>query len=219
MSEIVRYRGWIANTQRWLTFPRRAGDIVICAPVKSGTRWMQMLVLLLVFDGVPEQPISDISPWLDMHLRSTDEVFALLAAQRHRRVIKTHAPLDGLPWDDQVTYIDVGRDPRDAFASMQGMEANLSVETFERLRVETDRLDDLGINWPDTDDPRALVSTFIELERHTDHGDVNLANLLHLHQLAWDARHRDNVHLAHYADLTADLIGESGGCATSWASG
>lgn len=120
MSEIVRYRGWIANTQRWLTFPRRAGDIVICAPVKSGTRWMQMLVLLLVFDGVPEQPISDISPWLDMHLRSTDEVFALLAAQRHRRVIKTHAPLDGLPWDDQVTYIDVGRDPRDAFASMQG---------------------------------------------------------------------------------------------------
>lgn len=208
MSEIVRYRGWISDTKRWRTFPRRAGDIVICGPPKSGTTWMQTIVGLLVFDGLPDEAISDISPWLDMHLRSTEDMFALLAAQRHRRFIKTHAPLDGLPWDDDVTYIDVGRDPRDVFASMRGHAENMSIEAIERARVETDDLVDLGVGWPDSDDPRLLVSAFLELEQHNDPGHVNLANLVHHHELAWRARRRPNVHLAHYADLTADLVGE-----------
>lgn len=208
MSEIVRYRGWLSDTKRWLTFPRRAGDIVISGPPKSGTTWMQTIVGLLVFDGLPEGAISDVSPWLDMHLRSTDDTFALLAAQRHRRFIKTHAPLDGLPWDDDVTYIDVGRDPRDVFVSMRGHAGNMSIETIERLRVETDDLVDLGVGWPDSDDPRLLVSAFLELEQHNDPGHANLANLVHHHELAWRARHRPNVYLAHYLDLTADLVGE-----------
>jgi hypothetical protein len=208
VSEIVRYRGWISDTRRWLEFPRRAGDIVICGPPKSGTTWMQTIVGLLVFDGLPDALISEVSPWLDMHLRSTEDMFALLAAQRHRRFIKTHAPLDGLPWDDDVTYIDVGRDPRDVFVSMRGHARNMSIETVERLRVETDDLVDLGVGWPDSDDPRLLVSAFLELEQHNDPGHVNLANLVHHHELAWRARHRPNVHLAHYADLTADLVGE-----------
>ena len=36
-----------------------------------------------------------------------------LAAQRHRRFIKSHTPLDELPFDAQVSYVCVGRDPRD----------------------------------------------------------------------------------------------------------
>jgi aryl sulfotransferase len=44
-----------------------------------------------------------------MLTRPRDEVVAELEAQRHRRFIKTHTPLDGVPWNDHVTYIDVGR--------------------------------------------------------------------------------------------------------------
>ena len=204
----MRYRGWIADTRRWRDFPQRAGDVVIAVPSKSGTTWMQTIVALLVFDGLPDVAVSDLSPWLDMHVRTTDEVFATLAAQRHRRFIKTHAPLDGLPFRDEVTYIDVGRDPRDVFVSMRAQLHNLAVDTIEQLRVETADLDELGQRWPDTHDPRRLVAAFLDMERHTDHGDVNLANLVHHHGVVWQARHRPNVHLAHFVDLHTDLVGE-----------
>ncbi len=158
---------------------------------------------------MPDTPVYDLSPWLDMHLRSTEEVFALLGAQRHRRFIKTHAPLDGLPWHESVTYITVGRDPRDAFVSMQAHGASMDRERLHAVRTaavgheEPDR----G-RWPADDDPRALVESFLEIEQHPNHADVNLANLLHHLRLAWRARHHPNVHLTHYVDLRADLPGE-----------
>jgi aryl sulfotransferase len=48
--------------------------------------------------GVPDcgsaRSLAELSPWLDI---SRDEVQARLSAQRHRRFIKTHTPLDGIP--------------------------------------------------------------------------------------------------------------------------
>ena len=115
---LVRYRGYIADSDRWSRFELRPDDIIITVPSKSGTTWTQTLVALLLFDGLPATPVNELSPWLDMNVRSDEEVFALLDAQTHRRFIKTHSPLDGVPWDERVTYIIVGRDPRDAFVSM-----------------------------------------------------------------------------------------------------
>src|SRR5262249_22562375 len=63
-------------------------------------------------------PLDMLSPWIDMVTRARTEVFADLAAQTHRRFIKSHTPLDGIPNDPAVTYICVGRDPRDAGLSM-----------------------------------------------------------------------------------------------------
>lgn len=78
-----------------------------------------MLLALLVFDGpdFPDQ-LGRVSPWLDADFTPLDEVLARLEAQRHRRFIKTHVPLDGLPLDQRVTYVVVGRDPRDIRISM-----------------------------------------------------------------------------------------------------
>ncbi len=45
-------------------------------------------------------------------------VYAQLGEQRHRRFIKTHTPLDGIPLDPQVTYIVTARDPLDTFVSL-----------------------------------------------------------------------------------------------------
>ena len=56
-------------------------------------------------------PISTLSPWLDMLIRTDDEVFGLLDAQDHRRWITTHTTLDGLPMHPTVTYIAVIRHP------------------------------------------------------------------------------------------------------------
>jgi len=65
-----------------------------------------MQAILLLFDRSElGAPISTISPWLDALLHTDDDVFGLLDDQTHRRVIKTHTPLDGVPRVPSVTYI------------------------------------------------------------------------------------------------------------------
>ncbi|SVB19317.1 uncharacterized protein METZ01_LOCUS172171 [marine metagenome] len=57
-----------------------------------------MMCALLVFQ-TPQLPskLSTLSPWLDWLVNPRDDVSAHLSAQAHRRFIKTHTPLDGLP--------------------------------------------------------------------------------------------------------------------------
>ena len=131
MGERRRYRNFVFDSGRWDAFEFRDGDIVISTPPKCGTTWMQMLCALLIF-RTPDlpAPLAMLSPWLDMNLRPLDEVRADLAAQSHRRFVKTHTPLDGLPWDDRVTYVHVARDPRDAALSWDNHMANMDLERF-----------------------------------------------------------------------------------------
>ena len=113
MGDRVRYRTVISDSARWDGFELRGDDIVISTPAKCGTTWTQMICALLVFQTADlPAPLDLISPWLDMQTRNPADVFADLDAQTHRRFIKTHTPYDGLPHDDRVTYICVGRDPR-----------------------------------------------------------------------------------------------------------
>ena len=44
--------------------------------------------------------------------------YAELAEQQHRRFIKTHTPLDGIPLDPRVSYIVTARHPLDTFVSL-----------------------------------------------------------------------------------------------------
>src|SRR5262245_34956057 len=101
-----RYRSIVADSARSDEFVFRPGDMVIRTPPKTGTTWMQMLCARFIFDGpaFPE-PLDQLSPWLDMSIRPLAELTAALAAQPHRRFIKTHTPLDGLPLHDDVTYL------------------------------------------------------------------------------------------------------------------
>ena len=99
----VRYRTLIMDSQRWKGFEFRSSDIVISTPPKCGTTWTQMLCAMLIFDG-PDfpAPLSQLSPWLDQTISSLDTVRDLYAAQPHRRFIKTHTPLDGLPMRNYI---------------------------------------------------------------------------------------------------------------------
>ena len=130
----VRYRSPDEDSARWRHFPFRAGDIVISTRSKSGTTWMQMICALLVFQTPAfPQPLADLSPWLDWLITPEAEVYARLAAQRHRRIIKTHTPLDGLPIDPGVTYIVVARDPLDLAVSLFHQRANLNRHRIRQL--------------------------------------------------------------------------------------
>src|SRR3954463_3661626 len=108
------YEGFMADSSRWARFRFRSGDVVISTPAKCGTTWMQTIVGMLVLGRTDlGAPIGTLSPWLDMQIRTEDEVFALLDAQDHRRFIKTHTPLDGVPLVDTVTYIAAVGPPRE----------------------------------------------------------------------------------------------------------
>jgi hypothetical protein len=140
----VRYQGLLSNSRRWEGFAFRPGDIVIDTPPKCGTTWMQLLCAMLVHGRVElDRPLSDLSPWLDVLVDPLDVVVANLEAQEHRRIIKTHTPLDGVPHDDRVTYVCVGRDPRDVAVSFQHHWANLDLPAFLAARAAAVGLDDL----------------------------------------------------------------------------
>ena len=151
MAGRVVYRSWMSDSTRWDALKLREGDIVISAPSKCGVTWTQRLVSLLVFDG-PDLPgpLSTVSPWVDLKMRPIEEVVATLDAQQHRRFIKTHTPLDGLVLDGRVTYIGVGRDPRDAAVSELRQWDNMNLD---RLRVLRGALPDAPAPPPPDADP------------------------------------------------------------------
>src|SRR5207237_1262355 len=100
---------------------------------KAGTTLMQTIVFNLLFpDGDLPVPLMDSSPWLDMRVLPLDKVMAKLEAQTHRRCIKTHLPLDGLPYFDDIKYIVIGRDPRDVFMSLVNHYGEHTPPFFER---------------------------------------------------------------------------------------
>ena len=131
MTAVRRYQVSMYDSNRWDGFELRPGDIIISTPPKCGTTWTQMICALLILQE-PELPLplDTLSPWIDMVTRARTDVFADLEAQTHRRFIKTHTPLDGIPNDPAVTYICVGRDPRDVGLSMDRHIGNTDIGAF-----------------------------------------------------------------------------------------
>ena len=196
-----RYRTEANN--RWHGFAHRDGDIVISTRSKCGTTWMQMVCLLLIHQ-TPDlpAPLGELSPWLDHDVEPLADVQARLAAQQFRRVIKTHTPLDGLPLDDRVTYVVVGRHPLDVAVSLFHHSRNID---RDRMRELTGR----PSSAPDVPTPEAWIEAWIADRRDpADDLDTLPGNVHHVAD-AWGRRAAGagNVVLAHYADLEADLAG------------
>jgi aryl sulfotransferase len=117
--DLAHYLSPSEDSGRWIGFRFRPGDIVISTRRKTGTTWVQMICALLIFQ-TPELPDSlwQLSPWLDNTGMPPIVQYAQLAEQQHRRFIKTHTPLDGIPLDPGVSYIVTARHPLDAFVSL-----------------------------------------------------------------------------------------------------
>jgi hypothetical protein len=160
---------------------------------------------LLVFDS-PElhAPMSQISPWLDMNTRPLDEVLADLEAQQHRRFIKSHLQFDLLPHNDSVTYVTVGRDPRDAAISWAHHEQNMNIERLVAARANAVGMDDLVAGGdappPAPTDPAERLWAWIDGE--------GLENLVIHVKSYWERRDDPNVVVLHYGDLQRDLVGQ-----------
>lgn len=197
-----RYHAFICDSSRWDGFELRPGDVIVTTPPKAGTTWMQHCCLHLVHGGPAPAPLTEIAPWLDQSLEPVAAVRERLAAQEHRRVIKTHTPMDGLPWSDDVDYVGVARDPRDVVLSMLDHSGNFDRERAVELRIAAGAGDapprinvETVTDWIEEDTPPERFGSTLRFTAH------------HLSQL-WANRDRPNVHLFHYADMKRDLRGE-----------
>nr|QZD57956.1 sulfotransferase domain-containing protein [Glycomyces sp. TRM65418] len=190
------------DSHRWLDFPMRDDDIVINTRSKHGTTWMQMICALLVFQ-TPDlpAPLPELSPWLDWTIEPEEAVFAKLEAQEHRRFIKTHTPLDGIPVHPSARYIVVARHPLDAAVSLYHQGSNLIRERIAELTGEPVPASKSGkrpaprdwlARWTlSDDDPRESPDMFPGVMAHLSD--------------AWARRAEPNLLLVHYADLSSDL--------------
>lgn len=206
-----RYRGVVSDNARWERISLRPDDVIITAPSKSGTTWMQTMVAMLILGRVDlPEPIGSLSPWVDMATRSEDEVLGRLAAQGHRRFVKSHTPFDGLPWHQTVTYLAVLRHPLDVAMSMRD-----HVRSLDRLRVRSlveEHDPELMTTWESTavpEDDSGYLRWWIEHQSEVwEDGAGNLAEFVRQSRTYWGVRERPNVELFHYDDLWSDLEGQ-----------
>lgn len=198
---VHRYTSDDEDSGRWTRVALRDDDVVVSTRSKHGTTWVQAILLLLVHG--PDLPAAApvLSPWVDHLVEPIEVVAARLERQRHRRVLKTHTPLDGLPDHPGVHHVVVARHPLDAAVSLYHQGANIDrqrlAELTGRPTTSTERPD--LATWMaawvrDERDPRASLDSLPGVAHHlTD---------------AWGRRDRPGVTLVHYADLLADPTGQ-----------
>jgi aryl sulfotransferase len=205
------YRTWVMDSRRWEHFRPRAGDVVVTTYPKCGTTWMQRIVNLLIFQSPEPRPVSQLSPWYEMRIGLPVEVMnEALEAQSHRRAVKSHLPLDGLPLYDEVRYIHVARDGRDACLSFHNHGTGFTAETLSRLDKAGREDPEIGKPFPrlpaDPADYFHLWLTTSHLRGFSE-GYQNVS-FFAFQKSYWDERMRPNLLMMHYSDLKRDLAAE-----------
>ena len=204
------YANVVMDSARWEHVALRDDDIIVSTPPKCGTTWMQTCCALLLF-RTPDlpRPLSELSPWVDMLTWPLDELVALVESHEHRRVLKTHTPLDGLPWSPTATYICVGRDPRDVALSWDNHLASMDLGALITARIAAVGTDGLDIPMTPAETEEGRFWQWVDADPAvTNDPMVGLANLLHHVGTFWERQAEPNVHLFHYVDMKADLVGE-----------
>ena len=201
------YQNHHLDSTRWAHYMPREDDIIIATPYKSGTTWMQTIVTHLLFQDLQVRPVMELSPWLDNRVSPVQEVIDRIEAQTHRRVIKSHLPLDGLPYHSQVKYVVVGRDARDVFMSMWNHYSIYAPENYDAVNQAPGRVG--GPFPPCPQDIREFWQQWITqgwFEWESE-GYPFWSNLRHV-QTWRDFKHLPNILMVHFNDLLENLAGE-----------
>jgi aryl sulfotransferase len=202
------YQNHHLDSLRWNFVPLRDDDIVVATSYKAGTTWMQGIVGNLIFSGREfPAPLNQLSPFVEMRIVPLELVLTGLVHQTHRRFLKTHLPLDGLPFHPRLKYIYVGRDARDVFMSFWNHYRSFTEEMMLRFNLTIGRVgpelprcpDDIHELWR-----RWMTRGWFDWETE---GYPWWSNL-HGVQSWWEYRHLPNILFVHYSDLLANLEGE-----------
>ena len=187
------------DSRVWNAFPFRPNDVIVATYPKSGTTWMQQIVLQILSKGKLEIPLHTISPWLDSRI-GMERHLAMLSGQKHRRFIKSHLPLNALQYRPRPKYIYVARDGRDACFSLYNHLANATDFYFNMYNNMPGRIG------PPLMRPGPEVRDFFR-QWLADSDRPDSSYWEHIRSW-WDGRNVPNIMLVHYADLKRDLDGQ-----------
>ncbi|MBN1810627.1 MAG: sulfotransferase domain-containing protein [Anaerolineae bacterium] len=184
----------------WNEFEFRSDDIIIASYSKSGTTWVQQIVAQLLWQGAEHLNVAEMSPWLDCRFPSHEEKLAVVAAQTHRRFIKSHLPVDALVFSPQAKYIYVGRDGRDVLWSTYHHHLNMKPDVVQSIDAAPGRVGPpLGYA------PESVLQYFRDWLTKDGYPWWPFWE----HVLSWwRIRDLPNVMLLHFADLKADMPAE-----------
>ena len=203
-----RYQNHHLDSARWDDYEPRPDDVIVTTSYKSGTTLTQQILAHLLYgheDPMPE--LSLLSPWPDarFHPLTTRQLHSWMRGIQGRRFIKSHLPLDGLPYFEDVKYLVVGRDPRDVFMSFANHYWNYTEVAYAEMNGGDRAGDPLP---PFPDDIHELWRNWItrgwfpwESEGWPFWGNM------HHTQSYWEWRHLPNLYFLHYADMRADHAG------------
>jgi len=91
----------------------------------------------LISQSTEPRSLDKRSPWVDRRFPLQLATCGRSSKRNsHRRVLKSHLPLDGLPLFDNVRYIHVARDGRDVCMSYHNHITGFTPETLARLDRE-----------------------------------------------------------------------------------
>jgi aryl sulfotransferase len=198
------YQNFILDSSRWSLIEDRPGDIIVVSPYKSGTTWMQNIVLQLIFQDFTHKEINKYSHWVENRITQKNILINKLESQTHRRCLKTHLPVDGIGMRANSKFLVLGRDPRDVFISLWNHYKNYSDNFYNDVNNKD------GLVGPPLEKCPETIEEFWNLWLTKgafpwqSEGYPHWSYFENIQQW-WELRNQDNVLLVHYDDLKENL--------------
>jgi aryl sulfotransferase len=191
------------DSKRWDSVKLRDDDIIVATWAKSGTTLTQQMVYQLISGGADGVAMGAVSPWVEVRFGPPSaELAAMLEAQTHRRILKTHSPFEAVPFSPTIKYVYIGRDGRDVLWSAYNHVMAFTDAAWEGANA----VEGPWPKWtPPTQDVRGYYLHWLETDEAAGFHDLSFWDNV---RSWWDQRRRPNVLLLHYANLLADLAGQ-----------
>jgi hypothetical protein len=161
-------------------------DVLVCSYFKSGTNWTMHIAVQIAHLGQASfDHIHDLVAWPEIERRRMGLAVALADEGPWRnaptglRVIKTHLPMDRVPYSAAARYICVVRDPKDVFVSSYHFARDM-------------------VFGPLMPSPARWLQTFLSPDCISGSWAAHLAS-------GWRLRRRDNVLFLTYEEMKRDL--------------
>jgi aryl sulfotransferase len=184
----------------WNDFQFRHDDIIIATYAKSGTTWMQQIIAPMLFGPDPALEVAEMSPWLDLRVPPKAVKLPVVAAQTHRRFLKTHLPVDALVFSPRAKYLYLGRDGRDVVWSLYNHHANANAKWYEALNHTPGR-----VGPPIAPPPRDIRQYWEEWLAYDGYPFWSFWENI---RSWWAIRQLPNVLFLHFANLKRDMPGQ-----------
>ncbi|WP_026147886.1 sulfotransferase domain-containing protein [Robiginitomaculum antarcticum] len=181
----------------WNDLKIRDDDIIISTYGKSGTTWTQQMIAQMIFGGDPDLSVAEMSPWVDLRVPPKAVKLPEIEAQKHRRFMKTHLPVDALKFSPQAKYIYIGRDGRDVVWSLYNHHSNANNVWYDALNNTPGRIG------PPIDPPPEDIREY--WHDWMDKDGYPFWSFWDNVRSWWNIRNLPNVMFLHFSDMKKDM--------------